>query len=312
MKKRKFYQFIVVLAAIAIWIFSCEKEDLKPQKELMLKIGTVQVDQEPCDQVCIDLSLQTPLYFPKTYQDIVSWGGPSSDRFSKTVDLQVYNTETHFVIVVKSTEGWSDLVIDDESSWIDGPVDPNVWGTLSLLLPEGWQACDDYSFTLQVTGGGGPPAEFDVSYDLIGICGCDYEGNEFTGEAESCDATREAIYTFASENGEANFKIQGGLTNFTGDNATVYINDVIVVFDETSADGWMQGTTIDGFVVGQRTPGQSTNRNIRVEGGLEDCSGVVIRILWDSTNPGGVITGEWTVKNGDIELAPEVAGLECS
>jgi uncharacterized protein (TIGR02145 family) len=55
------------------------------------------------------------------------------------------------------------------SSWTGGPVDPNVWANYVVPLPEGWQACDDYNFVLQIVGNG-PPAEFAVEYDLVGVC----------------------------------------------------------------------------------------------------------------------------------------------
>jgi hypothetical protein len=39
---------------------------------------------------------------------------------------------------------------------------------------------------------------------------------------------------------------------------------------------------------------------------------IIIRITWNSTNSGGIITGSWSVKdaNGN-DIAPEVAGLSC-
>jgi len=45
-----------------------------------------------------------------------------------------------------------------------------VWGTYAVDLPVGWEACDDYGYFLQVAGGGGPSASFDMEYPLIGIC----------------------------------------------------------------------------------------------------------------------------------------------
>jgi len=134
----------------------------------------------------------------------------------------------------------------------------------------------------------------------------------FTGEAISCGTSREAVFTFKSKDGHDYFKIQGGLTNFTGADATVYINGTVVDFNTISADGWAQGTA-NGYTVGQRTPGGSSNRNIRVEGGLAECDELVIRIVWASSNAGGVITGSWSVKDSNgTELAPAVAGLTCN
>jgi hypothetical protein len=172
-----------------------------------------------------------------------------------------------------------------------------------------------YKFRM-LTGGGpgcaaytGPSADFCLEV----IDPCTIEGNEFSGDAISCATEgRTAEYTFGSEDGVEYFKMQGGLNNFTGDNATVYVNDELVVFDETSADGWAQGTTASGFIVGQRTPGGSSNRNIRVEGSLAECTDVVVKIVWSSSNSGGTITGEWSVKDaGGIDLATPLADLSC-
>ena len=134
----------------------------------------------------------------------------------------------------------------------------------------------------------------------------------FTGEAIACGTTdREAVFTFKSKDAHDYIKIQGGLTNFTGANATVYINGTVVDFNTTSADGWVQGTA-NGYTVGQRTPGGSLNRNIRVEGGSTGCDEIVIRIVWDSSNAGGVITGTWSVKDGNgVDIASAVEGLTC-
>ncbi|PKP29271.1 MAG: hypothetical protein CVU01_00745 [Bacteroidetes bacterium HGW-Bacteroidetes-18] len=142
-------------------------------------------------------------------------------------------------------------------------------------------------------------------------CGCPYDGNGFTGTAVSCGTSRVAEYTFTSEDGVGNFKMQGGLNNFTGTNATVYVNDELVIFSGTSSDDWTQGITLNGYTVGQRTPGQSSNRNIRIEGGLDDCSAVVVRIEWTTSNTGATMTGEWTVKDAGLELALPVADLVC-
>lgn len=163
--------------------------------------------------------------------------------------------------------------------------------------------------------GGQPPYREGKSTELcvsVEQCGsCQYEGNEFSGTAVSCGTSREAIYTFGSEEGVGYFKMQGGLTNFTGTDATVYINGTLVVFNSTSEDDWLTGTVGD-FTIGQRTPGGSSNRNIRVEGSLETCTGVTVRIVWSSTNTGGVITGNWSVKDaGEVDLAPSLPGLTC-
>lgn len=116
----------------------------------------------------------------------------------------------------------------------------------------------------------------------------------FTGEAISCDSTREAIYTFVFPDSIGYVKIQGGLTNFTGEDAVV-----------TVAGG-------ADVAITQSTPGNSSNRIITVEFSADACEEVTIQITWNSTNSDGVITGEWSAVDEDgVELAPEVPGLAC-
>jgi hypothetical protein len=116
---------------------------------------------------------------------------------------------------------------------------------------------------------------------------------EFTGEAISCGTSRQAVYTFTSENDESYIKIQGGLTNFTGADAVVTVSGA-------------------SLTVTQSTPGGSSNRIIKLEGAVTACQEVTITITWNSSNSGGIITGDWSVKNAaGVDLAPAVAGLQC-
>ena len=59
-------------------------------------------------------------------------------------------------------------------------------------------------------------------------------------------------------------------------------------------------------------PGGGSNRVIRVTGDVDECEIVTIRIRWNSTNSGGVITGSWSVSANGGEVAPAVAGLTCN
>ena len=239
---------------------------------------------------CAEDCIQDDNYFIDSQQTVVSWGGPNQNNNSKTIDIEYYNTETHFVLRVKSSNGWSDLVINGFSSWNGGAVSPDVWGTYSYPLSQDWEACDLESFSLSVTGNG-PPAQFLVSYNLFGVCsGCE---TGFFGDVLSCGYDREANYTFTSESDQSYIKIQGGLTNFTGADAIVTV-------------------TGGNLTQSQSTPGGSTNRIIKVEGSVAACETITINIKWNSTNSGGVVTGSWSVKDASgTELAPSVAGLEC-
>lgn len=122
-----------------------------------------------------------------------------------------------------------------------------------------------------------------------------YAGCEtsFTGEAVSCGNQREAVYSFTSKDALSYIKIQGGLTNFTGADAVVTING-------------------GSLVSTQSTPGGSSNRVVKIEGSVAACETITITITWNSTNSGGIITGDWSVKDADgVEVAPSIAGLTC-
>src|SRR5688572_25976491 len=115
----------------------------------------------------------------------------------------------------------------------------------------------------------------------------------FTGEAISCGNARQAVYRFTSVDAQDYIKIQGGLTNFTGGDATI-----------TIAGGNLTSS--------QSTPGGSSNRIITIEGSLAACEDITITITWNSTNSGGTITGSWSVKDENgIDIAPPVPGLTC-
>lgn len=264
------------------------------QEDETEKTGTsnnaVQPLRTPSGGNCAEDCIEDQNYFIDTQQAVVSWGGPNQNNNSKTINIEYYNTETHFVLRVKSTNGWSDLVINGVSSWLGGPVAPNVWATHTESLASGWQACDLKSFTLAVSGNG-PPAQFLVNYNLFEVCsGCE---TGFTGDAVACGTEREANYTFTADADMDYIKIQGGLTNFTG-------NDAVV-------------TVVGGNLTqSQSTPGGSSNRVIKVEGSVSACETVTINIKWNSTNSGGIITGDWSVKDGNgVEVAPSIPGLVC-
>lgn len=238
-----------------------------------------------CNQSCIAAESNT--YFEKADSKIVSWGGNNDDKFSKTIYIKYFNTRTEFKLLVLSTEKYSDLVINGVSVGIGAAA--NTWGEYSIPLESGWKPCDTKNIHLQVAGHG-PQGVFDIKYELVGMCtsGCE---TGFSGKALSCGSSREAEYTFTSKEAISNLKIQGGLTNFTGGDATV-----------TVTGGTLTAT--------QKTPGGSSNRVITIEGSVAACEKVTINIKWNSTNSGVVITGDWSASGTGISKY-EILGLEC-
>ena len=115
----------------------------------------------------------------------------------------------------------------------------------------------------------------------------------FTGEVITCDSSaREVVYTFVSAEDLDYFRIQGGLTSGVD-------GDPEVTVDGTDAD------------VSIRTPGNSSNRIIKIEGSAVACDTITITVAWTSTKNGTHITGDWSVSGDDEDDELEVEELEC-
>jgi hypothetical protein len=154
----------LLLLLIASFFSACQKEALTLLDQEDYSI-TLRDDDEPepkpCETECITPGEKG--YFPETQDTIITWGA-----FSKTVTLTVYNTETHFVFEVSSTNGFANIIIDSVGQPA-GPYDPNVVGVYQIPLPDDWKACDLAEFEVWVNGDG-PQARFEVAYYLVGVC----------------------------------------------------------------------------------------------------------------------------------------------
>ena len=287
-------------------IVSCQKNDLKngAGDNVTGKAPTNSIQQETttpdilpdCNTHCIDPGGP---YVESQGSQIQRWGHPTNPQHWKTVNHIAYNTATSLVVEVTFTHsgGNASNTVSVTAFGVTQSVTTLASGataTFTFDLPTGWNACTNVPFSIYQEGQNSP-MNLSCSYNLYGICanrGCE---TSFTGETIECDdQLREAVYTFTSADDISYFKIQGGLTNFTGGSAEVTVDGGI-----TTDDQW--------------TPGGSTNRVIKVEGSATACETITIRIKWSSTNSGGIITGNWSVKDGNgVELAPAVAGLTCN
>jgi hypothetical protein len=278
-KNRLFFIFATLFVAMAV-MFSCQKDDISVNSEngLMLKAAYT---ENACETECIDLD--NPEYWEMEDQKTVQWGGRYGNDNTKIVDLIVYNTETDFVIKFKSTHSPQNLYIDGELILeYNGAVD--TWVTHSYTLDDEWEACDLIEHEVIISGQG-PEAIFEVEYNLIGICeDCE---TALTGETECGEWTIEGVvynrkvtYTFSTEFA-GSFKLQGGLTNFTGEE---YIAQATV-------------GTVDTWI-----PGGSSNRILRVQGDLDDCGEVVLTVYWYSSNADEYITGDWSVELDGVKI----------
>ncbi|GIZ10083.1 hypothetical protein [Flavobacterium sp. UMI-01] len=235
------------------------------------------------------IATESEIYYEKTAQTTISWGGPNNDMNSKTVYIKYFNTATHFVVQVLSTNGFSDVIKNNVSTGLQAAA--NTWGTHTYPLQANWKAGDVETLYLQVAGNG-PQAIFNINYSLIGLCPEATCENAFTGTAVSCGTSREANYTFTSKEDLTNLKIQGGLTNFTGSDAVVTI-------------------TGGNLIASQKTPGGSSNRVITIEGSVAACETITVNIKWNSFNSGGLITGDWSASGTNVNVN-SILPLSCN
>ena len=287
-------------------IVSCKKTDLANADSKETAAGKAPVSNvieslpvptilPDCNTHCID---PAGPFVESSGSKTQSWGN-QSDPHWKTVSHIAYNTATTFVVNVTFTRsnGNASNTVSVTAFGITKSVPTLASGSVAPFtfdLPAGWNACDNVPFSIYQEGQNSP-MNLSCSYTLYGVCNYDRCENSFSGEAISCGYQREAVYTFTSKDAQSYIKIQGGLTNFTGADAEVTVTDPT------------------GMTISQWTPGGSTNRVIKVEGAVDACETITIRITWNSTNSGGICTGSWSVKDGNgVELAPAVAGLTCN
>lgn len=275
-------------AVLLVLSAGCQKEEIAGP-DVKINIRT-----HDCDAVCIDPGAQ--VYYEHSGTVSEQFGNPSAPKF-RTFNYDVYNTLTEFKVDWTQTgeNGERQLnfsVSIPDLSWTDNAVtscgNPTRNGTLSFVLPSGWEACMVVNFTATIEEcTGNDKATSSGTYDLVGSCGCELDGNTFTGESTTdCgDGTHSAIYTLCSEDGIASFHLQGGLTNFTG--------------EDGASVTWVGGNDVTSS---QRTPGGSSNRIVEVDGSLAECSCIIVTMSWESTNENNEVTGSWSASGNGVDL----------
>jgi hypothetical protein len=295
MKTTRILNQFSFLFASALLVVSCQKSDALRDENPARVFATVENASSAAalpdyDTYCI--SPDGP-FVELSGSKTVYWGNSSNPKW-KTVSYVSYNTASEFVVEVTYTQSQGNAsntvsVTANGSTQSVPSLASGSTATFSFPLPAGWSKGDAEAFSVYQEGQNSPLTMSDTYY-LYELC-CE---TLFSGQAIACGNQREAVYTFKTEDAVGYFKIQGGLTNFTG------------------ADAVVEVTGGSNITVSQSTPGNSTNRVIKVEGSAGSCDEIIIRITWNSTNSGGIITGSWSVKdaNGN-DIAPEVAGLSC-
>lgn len=271
MKRKMFFMGVltVVMAGAIFW--SCQKDEVLMNTEdgVMLKKGNVAVMETSVtvdtliweDVVCAGEEHEFCLEFPQAYL-------PNGNTTKTNVNVQIWNPE-----------------LEEEGDWeeiFQGNFDFGPKCFTYKFLEEG-------VYNLKYKIGSGGFTEIDVN---VANCGCEtlLSGKTECGTfGEQDQYNRKAVYFFSTElTGE--FKIQGGLTNFTG-------ND----YNVTATVGEVES----------RIPGNSSNRIVSVTGQLDDCGEVEVTIHWKSTNSNEFITGDWSVELSGNKIL-EIDALTCN
>jgi hypothetical protein len=305
MNANRFFTLTKGLILASLIIYSCKKTDISANDSVSA-FGTVKAKttyQEitnsqrlmDCSMDCIN---SAGPFFERSAMTSSSWGGPDLNLHTKTVTYTAYNTPSGFIVKVCYVKsGLNTNASDLVSVTVNGNVQSvptlasGATATFSFPLPKGWSKCSLVAFSIHQEGQD-LPVDMMGWYSLFDVCAARC-ATSFTGIARSCGIQREAVYTFTSQNDLNYIKMQGGLTNFAGADAQVIISG-------------------GNLTSSQSTPGGSSNRIIKIEGSVAACERITITIKWNSAGTGGMISGNWSVKDANgVEVAPSVAGLTC-
>jgi len=270
MRKLYFFLFLVALIIGGIIFHSCQKEEIQQTPEM--KVENLLKNETGYHNFYFD----QPVCVNEVHEFCLDYFVSSVTNPSGKVNVQKINIE---ILLLAEDE---DIVLLPFSHYEDaGP------GTVcfTYLFDEAGEYTIRY-----IMGGKGYADEEDEDLKLIvdilitvENCNCP---SEFLGETECGDFgdfNRKVVYAFTTELA-SEFKIQGGLTNFTGDDFLVEV-----------AGG-------DGIEINTWIPGASSNRIISVTGGLDDCGEVEITVYWYSTNTDTYITGKWSVELDGVKI----------
>lgn len=189
-------KFLTPLFAI-LFLFSCGTEsmiEMQPDLENSAELLARKIDTDmqtsnmriattgSCEDDCIDPGSE--IYYPAS--DMASG---SVGKNTKSVSYSAYNTETDFVVEVTyaitagpaNAKATITIAIDgDEMEYTEVSSGSTVSHTVPLA--DGWEGCDEVSFSV-VQEGLGTPITFSGSYDLIPVCeevsleiGMEYQG----------------------------------------------------------------------------------------------------------------------------------------
>src|SRR6185503_2394617 len=217
----------LLMAFATILFISCKKTDQltaasedASKKNIVIVNSGAPIELPDCWSTCI--KPEGP-YIEASGSKTQYWGNDDHPHW-KAVSWTSYNTPTSFVVKVSfyHSGGNSSNTVSVTALGSKQSVATLASGsraTFTFTLPAGWKSCDNVPFSIYQEGQNSP-MNLSCAYNLYSVCPQeDACITSFTGQAISCGTQREAVYTFTSKNALNNFKIQGGLTNFTGADA---------------------------------------------------------------------------------------------
>lgn len=183
--------------------------------------------------------------------------------------------------------------------WIQVAMGTPVNGELSYVFTPA--AAGEYRFRAKWSATGGPSCSntganigFTEEDPLeVVVCGCDNELSAVVSCSEDA-CNRSVTFTYTAGDDVDAIVIQGGLTHFT------------TICTATATGGLVQNLTHPSLL--------NSNANVtRWEAsGVEECDEFTVTITWTSTNNAALITGEWTVKDGNGNALAYLCPLDCA
>ena len=185
------------------------------------------------------------------------------------------------------------------NDWVKVAQEQPTDGCVTYTIPNA--AAGAYKFQGHYNGNAGGcgqnvcnVGQNDYTYTVNVIaCGCD---DELTADvactSDACN--RSVTFTYTAGDDYDAIVVQGGLTHFT------------TICTATATGGLVRNTTHNSVL--------NSNANVtRWEAsGVEECDELTVTITWTSTNNASLITGQWTVKDGDGNLLAYVCPLDCA
>jgi hypothetical protein len=171
-------------------------------------------------------------------------------------------------------------------------------GCISYTIPSA--SAGAYNFRGQYNGNSGGCGQdvCNVGYNdytytaTVVSCGCDDElSADVSCTEDACN--RSVTFTYTAGDDYDAIVVQGGLTHFTSI-CTATATGLVQNLDHPSLD--------------------NSNANVtRWEAtGVEECDELTVTITWTSTNDDPLITGKWTVKDGDGNTLAYLCPLDCA